>query len=94
MNITQLNSSAIKAMSLGKKILPLGRFHPFFAQRHSVRIGWNNSISYETRTLKGEKNSELYTALMDLDINLNLKYLRMKNNNIPLRQIGLNLDPF
>jgi hypothetical protein len=65
MNITQLNSSAIKTTSLGKEILlneVIGRFHQFFTQRHSIRIGWNNNISCKARKLK-ENDSELHAVI-------------------------------
>lgn len=65
MNITQLNSSALKTTGLGKEILlneVLGRFHQFFTQRHSIRIGWSNNSSHETRKLK-EEVPELFTII-------------------------------
>ena len=65
MNITQLNSSALKTTGLGKEILlneVLGRFHQFFTQRHSIRIGWSNNSSHEARKLK-EKVPELFTII-------------------------------
>ena len=48
MNITQLNSSALKTTGLGKEIILneiLGRYHQFFTQRHSIRKGWNDISS-------------------------------------------------
>jgi hypothetical protein len=63
-NIAQLNSSAIKTTGLGKEIVLneiLGRYHQFFTQRHTIRIGWNN-ISPKTKKLK-EKGNELYTII-------------------------------
>jgi hypothetical protein len=74
MNITQLNSSAIKTTSLGKEILlneVLGRFHQFFTQRHSIRIGWNNNISYKARKLK-EKDSELNAIINEFGCKSNV----------------------
>ena len=66
MNITQLNSSALKTTGLGKETLlneVLGRFHQFFTQRHSIRIGWrSNNSSRETKKLN-EKVPELFTIL-------------------------------
>jgi hypothetical protein len=64
MNIAQLNSSAIKTTGLGKEIVLneiLGRYHQFFTQKHTIRIGWNN-ISSKTKKLK-EKGNELYTII-------------------------------
>jgi hypothetical protein len=64
MNIAQLNSSAIKTTGLEKEFVlneVLGRYHQFFTQRHSIRIGWNN-ISSKTKKLK-EKDNELYTII-------------------------------
>jgi hypothetical protein len=64
MNITQLNSSALKTTGLGKEILlneVLGRFHQFFTQRHSIRMGWNNSnISYNIRKLKEKDRANVF----------------------------------
>jgi hypothetical protein len=65
MNITQLNSSALKTTGLGKEIILneiLGRYHQFFTQRHSIRIGWNN-ISSKEKKLK-EKDRELYPIIV------------------------------
>jgi hypothetical protein len=64
MNVAQLNSSAIKTTGLGKEIVlneVLGRYHQFFTQRHSIRMGWNNTSS-KTKKLK-EKDSELDTII-------------------------------
>jgi hypothetical protein len=64
MHITQLNSSALKTTGLGKEIILneiLGRYHQFFTQRYSIRIGWNN-ISSKAKKLK-EKDRELYPII-------------------------------
>jgi hypothetical protein len=64
MNITQLNSSALKTTGSGKEILlneVLGRFHQYFTQRHSIRMGWNNSnISYNERKLKEKDRANVF----------------------------------
>jgi hypothetical protein len=67
MNITQLNSSALKTTSLGKEILLneiLGNFRQLFVSKQSIRVGWNNMSSKARRLKQRDKN--LRSVINDL----------------------------
>ena len=67
MNITQLNSSALKTTSLGKEILLneiLGNFRQLFVSKQSIRVGWNDMSSKAGRLRRGDK--DLLSVINDL----------------------------
>jgi hypothetical protein len=73
MNITQLNSSALKTTSLGKQILlneVMGHFRQLFTSRHSIRIGWNDAL-FKSKKLK-DKDSNPYAIINRLKYNSNI----------------------
>lgn len=73
MNITQLNSSALKTTSLGKQILlneVMGHFRQLFTSRHSVRIGWNDEL-FKSKKLK-DMDSNPYAIVNRLKYNSNI----------------------
>ena len=67
MNITQLNSSALKTTSLGKEILLneiLGHFRELFVSKQSIRVGWNGVSSKAKKLRQGDK--DLRSVISDL----------------------------
>jgi hypothetical protein len=73
MNITQLNSSALKTTSLGKQILLneiMGHFRQLFTSRHSIRIGWNDEL-FKCKKPK-DKDSNPYAIINRLKYNSNI----------------------
>jgi hypothetical protein len=67
MNITQLNSSALKTTSLGKEILLneiLGNFRQLFVSKQSIRVGWND-MSSKARRLR-QRDKDLHSVINDL----------------------------
>jgi hypothetical protein len=67
MNITQLNSSALKTTSLGKEILLneiLANFRQLFVSKQSIRVGWND-MSSKARRLR-QRDKDLRSVINDL----------------------------
>ena len=64
--ITQLNSSALKTISIAKEMIitkVLGGARQFLSSKHSARVGWND-MSSDSKKLK-ERNPNLYTSIMN-----------------------------
>ena len=97
MNITQLNSSALKTTSLGKQILlneVMGHFRQLFTSRHSIRIGWNDAL-FKSKKLK-DKDSNPYAIINRLKYNSNIIGEKEVQQQSPIAclQTGLNLGLF